>query len=151
MSAIASLVPKSETEDVERDGRIIPMPKYDDGRRDDDVVEGELAPPAQMIEHEAATAEPAAIEEPEPPAPAPESASVRYERERVDKWIKDRLLNWPLASCLNCRRPFVAGDAWVEVASSAEIPARARFHRSCYAEWRAEREAAARQALGLEG
>jgi len=28
---------------------------------------------------------------------------------------------------------------------------RVRFHAACYAEWRAEREAAARQALGLEG
>jgi hypothetical protein len=30
------------------------MPMYDDGRRDDDVVEGELAPPATMIGHDGA-------------------------------------------------------------------------------------------------
>ena len=80
------------------------------------------------------------------------SASARYERLRIDKWIKDRLLNWPLSSCLHCRRPFVAGDAWMEVANSAEVQARARFHQQpCHAEWRTEREAAARLALGLEG
>ena len=48
-----------------RDGRILSTPCYGGDRRDDDVVEGELALPAQMIEHEAAPAEPAAIEEPE--------------------------------------------------------------------------------------
>ena len=40
------------------------------------------------------------------------------------------------------------GGAWEEVSNGE---ARARFHRTCHAEWRTEREAAARQALGLEG
>ena len=103
-----------------------------------------------MIEHEAATAEPAAIEEPEQHAPAPMSAAVRYERERIDAWIRNRLIAYPLASCFGCRKPIVAGAAWEEV-SNGDTNARARFHRTCHAEWRTEREAAARQALGLEG
>ena len=45
-------------------------------------------------------------------------------------------------------KPIIAGQDWQE-ASNGE--ARARFHRTCHAEWRTEREAAARQALGLEG
>ena len=77
-----------------------------------------------------------------------ESAAVRYERERIDAWIRNRLIAYPLASCLRCRKPIVAGQDWEEVSNGE---ARARFHRACHAEWRAEREAAARQALGLEG
>jgi hypothetical protein len=109
-----------------------------------------------MIEHEhqdaiAPDPEPVAPDvdaEHAPSLPEPEPAAVRYERERIDAWIRNRLIAYPLASCLRCRRPFVAGAAWEEVSNGE---ARARFHRSCYAEWRAEREAAARQALGLEG
>ena len=104
--------PESETEDFERDGRTIPMPRYDDDRRDDDVVEGELASPAQMIEHEAAAvAQGASQSRPSSsaPPPAPEFAAVRYERERIDAWIRNRLIAYPLASCFGCRKPIVAG------------------------------------------
>ena len=80
--------------------------------------------------------------------PEPESAAVRYERERIDAWIRNRLIAYPLASCLLCRKPIIAGQDWQEVSNGE---ARARFHRTCHAEWRTEREAAARQALGLEG
>jgi hypothetical protein len=125
------------------------MPRYDDDRRDDDVVEGELTSPAQMIEHEAAPVE---ASEPEPsvvePPPALESAAVRYEQEQIDSWIRARLIAYPLAVCFRCRTPFVAGAAWEEV-SKGEV--RARFHRTYHAEWRTEREAAARQGLGLAG
>ena len=77
-----------------------------------------------------------------------ESAAVRYQRERVDAWIRNRLIAYPLASCLLCRKPIIAGEDWQE-ASNGEV--RGRFYRACHAEWPAEREAAARQALGLEG
>jgi hypothetical protein len=77
-----------------------------------------------------------------------EFAAVRYERERVDAWIRNRLIAYPLASCLRCRKPIIAGQDWQEVSNGE---ARARFHRTCHAEWRSEREAVARQALGLEG
>ena len=82
--------------------------------------------------------------------PDPESAAVRYERERIDAWISNRLIAYPLVSCFGCRKPIIAGQDWQEV-SNGDTNARARFHRACHAEWRAEREAAARQALGLEG
>ena len=138
-----------------RDGRILSTPSYGGDRRDDDVFEGELAPPATMIGHETAAIEepePAVVEaiEPVPPPPAPESAAARYERERIDAWIRDRLIDYPLAACLLCRKPIIAGQDWQEV-SNGDTNARARFHRTCHAEWRTEREAAARQALGLEG
>ena len=141
-----------EMDVIERDGKNISVPRYDDGRGDD-CLEGEVATPAVLIEHAAAVAS-----EPEPVAsspmealsvvPEPESAAVRRERERIDAWIRNRLIDYPLASCLRCRKPIVAGAAWEEVSNGE---ARARFHRACHAEWRAEREAAARQALGLEG
>ena len=112
-----------------------------------------MATPATMIEH-AAAVEPEPAPESVPVASSlaesqpTESAVVRRERERIDAWIRNRLIDYPLASCLLCRKPIIAGQDWQE-ASNGE--ARARFHRTCHAEWRTEREAAARQALGLEG
>jgi hypothetical protein len=141
-------------------------PVYDDGRRKGDI-DGELAGPSVLLEPAAAEPEPAedpaeesavvelAAAEPEPdpvvieaPVYAVESAAARYERERIDAWIRNRLVDYPLAACLRCRKPIIAGQDWQE-ASNGE--ARARFHRACHTEWRTEREAAARQALGLEG
>jgi hypothetical protein len=114
-----------------------------------------VATPAAMIAHEhqdavAPAPEPVApdvLAEHEPTLPAPELAAVRYERERIDAWIRNRLIAYPLASCLLCRKPIIAGQVWQE-ASNGE--ARARFHRACHIEWRSSQEAAARQALGLE-
>jgi hypothetical protein len=124
-----------------------------DADQRDDVVEGELAPPATMIGHETAAIEepkPAVVEaiEPVPPPPAPESTAARYERERVDLWIRIRLTAYCVDRCRHCRLPFVAGQQWREAANDA---VRVRFHASCYAEWRAGREVAARAALGLAG
>ena len=106
-----------------------------------------------MIGHETAAIEepePAVVEaiEPVPPPPAPESAAARYERERVAAWVRARLTPYPMDRCCYCRLPFNVGQQWQEVANDA---VRVRFHAACYAEWRTEREAAARQALGLEG
>ena len=139
-----------------RDGRILSAPDYGGDHTDadqrDDVVEGELAPRATMIGHETA-----AIEEPEPAVvvaiepvsrpPAPEFAAARYERERIDVWIRGRLIAYPVERCCHCRLPFVAGQQWQEAANDV---VRVRFHGACHAEWRDEREEAARQALGLE-
>jgi hypothetical protein len=151
-----------ETEEVERDGKRLVMPRYGSDRADDadadgrgdDCLEGEVAEPSVLIDLAPAAAEPGVVEsEPDPAAEnvelvVVEFAAVRYERERIDAWIRNRLIAYPLASCLLCRKPIIAGQDWQE-ASNGE--ARARFHRACHAEWRTEREAAARQALGLEG
>jgi hypothetical protein len=140
-----------------RDGRILSAPDYGgdgtDADQRDDVVEGELAPSATMIGHETAAIEepePPVVEasEPVPPPPAPESAAARYERERVAAWVRARLTPYPTDRCCYCRLPFNVGQQWQEAANDA---VRIRFHAACYAEWRTEREAAARQALGLEG
>ena len=122
------------------------VPRYDGARRGDDI-EGELSLPATMLEH-AAAVEPEhepVVPDPTPPGPDP---AVRYGRERIDAWIRARLIDYPLASCFGCRKPIVAGQAWEEVSNGE---ARARFHRDCHAEWRAEQETAARQGLGLKG
>ena len=113
--------PAREMDVIERDGQKISVPRYGDGRGDD-CLEGEVATPAAMIEHAAAVAS-----EPEPAAsspmealsvvPEPESAAVRYERERIDAWIRNRLIAYPLASCLRCRKPIVAGQDWQEVSN----------------------------------
>ena len=138
---------------IKRDGKKISVPHYGARGVDDDCLQGEVATPAVLIEHAAAVAS-----EPERVAsstmevrlivPEPESAAIRRERERIEAWIRNRLVDYPLAACLRCRGPFVAGAAWEEVSNGE---ARARFHRACHAEWRAGWEAAARQALGLEG
>ena len=130
-----------------RDGVRLPLPQY--GRGGDEAIEGELAHRAPMIETGSAE-EPVVVPEPMPalePAPALPDPAVRYERERIDAWIRNRLVDYPLAACLRCRKPIIAGQDWHEVSNGE---ARARFHRTCHAEWLAEREAAARQALGLE-
>jgi hypothetical protein len=105
--------PDREMETIERDGREISIPRYDNGRGDG-CLEGEVATPAVLIEHAAPVAS-----EPQPVAsslmealsvvPEPESAAVRYERERIDAWIRARLIDYPLASCLLCRKPIIAG------------------------------------------
>jgi hypothetical protein len=144
-----------EMETIERDGHQIPVPRYGGAQRDEsDCLEGALAA-ATMIEHAAAVEpepepQPVASSPLEAPSvvPEPESAAVRYERERIDAWIRNRLIAYPLAACLLCRKPIAPGAAWEEVSNGE---ARARFHRTCHAEWRTEREAAARQAQGLKG
>ena len=115
---------------IERDGKQISVPRYDNGRGDD-CLEGEVATPAVLIEHAAAVAS-----EPEPAAsspmealsvvPEPESAAVRYERERIDAWIRARLIANPVDPVSLCRLPFIAGQHWREVSNDEE--ARARFH-----------------------
>jgi hypothetical protein len=135
-----------ETDVIERDAVKIPVPRYSVGR-DDDVLEGEVAASPALIERAAAVAsEPDPVVRELPPA-APDPV-VRHERERIDAWIRNRLIAYPLASCFGCRKPIVVGQDWQEVSNGEE---RARFHRACHDEWRTEREAAARQALGLEG
>ena len=58
----------ADGEIIERDGRRLRMPRYDNGRHDEsDCVEGEVTTPAMMIEHAAEVAEPVVVEpEPEP-------------------------------------------------------------------------------------
>ena len=81
--------------------------------------------------------------------PEPESAAVRYERERIDAWIRNASSLIRSPPVCRCRMPFIVGQEWQEV-SNGEARARV-FIALVYAEWRTEREAAARQALGLEG
>jgi hypothetical protein len=142
--------PDDSDDTVVRDGKRLIMPKY--GPRETDSIDRAVVEPSVLLEHAVdigvvespVAVEPTVVE----PEREPESAAVRYEGERIDAWIRNRLIAYPLASCLRCRTPIVAGAAWEEVSNGE---ARARFHRTCHAEWRAEREAAARQALGLEG
>ena len=94
------------------------------------AVEGELSPPATLIEHAAAVAsepEPDLLPSPMEPlsvVPDPESAAVRYERERIDKWIRDHLVVNPLAPVGCCRRPIIAGDRWKETSNGEARRAR---------------------------
>ena len=144
---------------IERDGRRIRLPRYDDGRGD--CVDGAVAAPTVLIEHEHEHAEAVRPEpEPEPAvlteaaeaeaaeAEAAEAAAARYERERVDAWIRRGVIDYPLAFCFGCRKQVVAGQEWVDV-SNGDANAGTRFHRACHEVWRGEREAAAREALGL--
>jgi hypothetical protein len=142
--------PDDSDDTVVRDGKRLIMPKY--GARESDSIDGAVVESSVLLEHAVDTgvvespvaAEPPVVE----PEREPESASVRRERDRIDAWIRNRLIAYPLASCLVCRKPIIAGQDWQEVSNGE---ARARFHRTCHAEWRTEREAAARQALGLKG
>jgi hypothetical protein len=73
-------------------------------------------------------------------------ASPPADRARIDKWIRDRLIEWR-DSCLRCRKPIVPGQKWIPV-SNGEVTT--HFHRECHDSWLAEQEALARQTLGLD-
>ena len=80
-----------EMDIIERDGKSISVPRYGD-RRSDDSLEGEVATPAVLIQHERQDAigpdpeqvPPDVGAETAPALPEPEPAAVRYERERID-------------------------------------------------------------------
>ena len=136
---VISWLGERETETIERDGQTFEVPKY--GKRDD-IIEGELSKPPELIRHDVDhdvdhRIEPVVVE-PIEPAPAPES--VEPDRARIDSWIRARVIPWPPNSCLGCRRPLAPGSKWVEAVGDS---GRARFHASCYA----EQEIAARRAL----
>ena len=45
-------------------------------------------------------------------------AAVRYERDRIDKWIRDHLVVNPnVVGCQRCRRAIIAGDRWTETSN----------------------------------
>jgi hypothetical protein len=73
-------------------------------------------------------------------------AVLQAERGRINRWIANRLIDWPPESCLHCRKPIIAGQLWT-VVSNGEVGA--RFHEPCHGEWLEVQEAAARRALGL--
>ena len=78
-------------ETIERDGQTIRVPRYDGGRRDEDI-EGELSLPATMLEHAAAVEpQPApVVPDPAPPGPTPPSVTTRADR-RLDLRSPHRL------------------------------------------------------------
>jgi hypothetical protein len=73
-------------------------------------------------------------------------AVLQKERGRINRWIADRLIDWPPTSCLHCRKPIIVGQAWT-VLCNGEVSA--RFHKDCYDEWLEQQEAFARRALGF--
>jgi hypothetical protein len=117
--------PDQETEEVERDGKRLVMPRYGSDRADDadadgrgdDFLEGEMTETSVLIDHAPAAAEPRVVESepdlaPEPVDPVVVESAVRDERERVDAWIRNRLMAYPLASCLLCRTPIGVGGSF---------------------------------------
>jgi hypothetical protein len=71
---------------------------------------------------------------------------LRAERGSINRWIAARIVDYPRDRCLHCRRPIIAGQKWIDVASGDAL---ARFHRPCHAAWLAEQETKARKAMGL--
>jgi hypothetical protein len=70
-----------------------------------------------------------------------------YDQARVDKWVSDRLMAGWRDSCWYCRRPFIAGQKFIDVRGNDVV---VRFHAQCESEWRRAQEAAARLAMGLD-
>ena len=90
--------------------------------------------------------EPAQAEQTNVAQDQPRTELSRLDQARIDKWIRDRLVDWR-DSCWRCRKPIVVGQLWT-VVSNGEVTA--RFHQPCHAEWLAQQEVAARRALGLD-
>jgi hypothetical protein len=72
---------------------------------------------------------------------------ARLDEARIRRWISDRLVADWRSTCWRCRKPFVVGQKFVDVRGN-EVTV--RLHQPCYAEWLAQQEALARQALGLD-
>jgi hypothetical protein len=62
-------------------------------------------------------------------------AVLQAERGRINRWIADRLIDWPPDRCLHCKLPILPGSKWVVVAAGEDV---ARFHEPCHAEWLAQ-------------
>jgi hypothetical protein len=71
---------------------------------------------------------------------------TKFDRLRIDKWIRDRLVAAWTGGCWHCRRPIVVGQKFVDVRGNEVV---VRFHAQCESEWRLRQEALAREALGL--
>ena len=52
-------------------------------------------------------------------------ADPRYRQSQIDKWIRDRLIDWR-DRCWRCRKPIIVGQLWT-VVSNGEVTA--RFHQ----------------------
>jgi hypothetical protein len=78
------------------------------------------------------------------PAAEPHTAA---DRARIVRWVASRVISWPPHNCFCCRRPIAYGAKWIEL---VEDNNRARFHFDCEPVWRAEQEATALKALGID-
>jgi hypothetical protein len=70
------------------------------------------------------------------------------DRRRVVQWINNRFKSSPRGICAHCGEGARPEDRFISLfvgSDSGEV------HASCHPVWRAEREAEARKALGLEG
>ena len=74
-------------------------------------------------------------------------ARARIDQAHINKWVTSRIISWPPDNCFCCKRPIVYGAKWVELVNDNE---RARFHFDCAPAWRAEQEALAPRAMGLD-
>jgi hypothetical protein len=69
------------------------------------------------------------------------------ERRRVVHWVNDHFTSSPAGVCAHCGGALRSKDPFVALFVGSH---RADVHSSCHSAWRAEREAEARRALGLE-
>ena len=83
--------PDDSDDTVVRDGKRLIMPKY--GARETDSIDGAVVEPSVLLEHAVDTGVPVVVEPTAVgPEREPEFTAVRYERERIDKWIRDHLV-----------------------------------------------------------
>jgi hypothetical protein len=80
-------------------------------------------------------------------APTPTAPLTAADQARVNKWIRDRLVADWRESCWRCRLRILVGQKFIDVRGDEVI---VRFHTQCESEWRAQQEAAARRAMGLD-
>jgi hypothetical protein len=78
---------------------------------------------------------------------APARVFSPLDQARIDKWIRDQLIDWAPTCCLHCRKPIVVGQTWT-VVSNGEVSA--RFHQTCHGEWLERQGELAKRALGFK-
>jgi|SRR5580704_6960768 hypothetical protein len=104
------------------------------------IVDAQKLPLSRRWRHRRAKAP-----KPGPPPIVPKVLTA-IERNRIARWVAAQIITWPSDRCLGCKRPIIYGAKWTEVARDND---RARFHVTCYPEWLAQQEVAARRALGM--
>ena len=65
------------------------------------------------------------------------AAVLQNERGRINRWIADRLIDWPSTSCLHCRKRIIVGQLWT-VVSNGDVAA--CCHEPCHGEWLAQQK-----------
>jgi hypothetical protein len=113
---------------------------------DDLSLEADRAPPADLVAA-LKTAKSVIVGELRLRQALDRQRREEVERRDITRWINNHFISSPPGRCIHCGGGPRANDRFVLIFVGSD---RADVHASCHQTWLAERQAAAREALGLE-